>query len=57
MIDLTEGHYATCMGLYQNQVLGMKWLNDLVGALLSSMGLNIESRIVGSSRFFIYDTI
>lgn len=42
---------------FQNQVLGMKWLNDLIGYALSSLGLDLSSRIGGSLQFFIYDTI
>ena len=42
---------------FQNQILGMKWLNELVGNLLSAMGLNTTSRIGGSVQFFIYDVI
>lgn len=41
----------------QTQILGMKWLNDLVGAGLSQLGLNISSRFGASLQFFIYDTI
>lgn len=41
----------------QNQVLGMKWLNELIGKLLSLFGLDITSRIGGSIQFFIYDVI
>ena len=43
--------------LFQEQVLGMKWLNDLVGNLLSSLGLDITQRLGGSIHFFIYDVI
>ncbi len=35
----------------------MKWLNDLIGNLLSLLGLDISNRIGGSLQFFIYDTI
>ena len=46
------------MGAFiQNQILGMKWLNVLIGNLLSTMGLDTSSRIVGSVQFFIYDVI
>ena len=31
----------------QNQVLGMKWLNDLIGMLLTSLGLDMTSHIRG----------
>lgn len=41
----------------QNQILGMKWLNDLIGSLLSAIGLDISNRWVGSIRFFVYDVI
>ena len=41
----------------QNQILGMKWLNVLIGNLLSAMGLDTTSRIGGSVQFFIYDVI
>lgn len=41
----------------QNQILGMKWLNVVIGDLLSAAGLNMESRLGGVVQFFIYDTI
>lgn len=41
----------------QNQILGMKWLNQTIGKMLSSLGADIESKTVGSIQFFIYDTI
>ena len=40
-----------------NQILGMRWLHDLVGAVLSGLSLDIHSRIGGSIHFFIYDII
>ncbi len=42
---------------FQNQVLGMKWLNELIGAGLSALGLDMTSRWRGSIQFFLYDTI
>lgn len=42
---------------FQNQFLGMKWLNDLIGGGLSAMGLDLSSRWIGSIRFFLYDVI
>lgn len=42
---------------FQDQILGMKWLNSLIGDLLSLFGLDISSRLGGSVQFFIYDTI
>ena len=41
----------------QNEVLGMQWLNRMIGSLLSLTGLNTESRIGNSIRFFLYDTV
>lgn len=43
--------------LIQNQVLGMRWLDDLIGAGLSALGVDTGSRVGGSVRFFLYDTI
>ncbi len=42
---------------FQNQILGMKWLNDLIGKGLSSLGLDMANRWIGSVRFFVYDVI
>lgn len=42
---------------FQDQVLGMKWLNSLVGNVLTSLGLDVSGRIGGSVQFFIYDVI
>lgn len=42
---------------FQNQILGMKWLNKLIGSGLSAVGVDINGRIGGSIQFFIYDTI
>lgn len=41
----------------QDEILGMKWLNRLIGQLLSLCGLDIESKVGGSVQFFLYDTI
>lgn len=41
----------------QEQILGMKWLNEFVGWLLSAVGVNITSRLGGSVQFFVYDII
>jgi uncharacterized membrane protein YraQ (UPF0718 family) len=42
---------------FQHQILGMKWLNELIGSLLTTFGLDITTRIGGSVQFFIYDVI
>ena len=41
----------------QNQILGMKWLNELIGNVLAMMGLDINTRVGGSIQFFIYDVL
>lgn len=41
----------------QNEILGMAWLNRLIGSLLTLCGLDINSQIGGSVLFFLYDTI
>ncbi|MEG2770311.1 MAG: permease, partial [Oscillospiraceae bacterium] len=42
---------------FSEQILGMKWLNVLIGNLLSALGLDISSRLGGSIQFFFYDII
>lgn len=42
---------------FQNEVLGMSWLNRLLGNLLNTLGLDPTGKIGGSVQFFIYDTI
>lgn len=42
---------------FQNEILGMQWLNRLIGIGLEAVGLDTSSRVGGSIRFFIYDTI
>lgn len=42
---------------FQNQVLGMRWLNGLLDAGLSFLGMDTATRIGGSVQFFLYDVI
>ena len=42
---------------FQNQILAMKWLNELIGRGLSAVGLDTANRWVGSLQFFVYDVI
>lgn len=42
---------------FQEQLLGMRWLNQLVGNLLQAIGIDLESRMGASVQFFIYDII
>lgn len=41
----------------QDQILGMKWLNELIGEVLRKFGLDMTSKLGGSLQFFIYDVI
>ena len=48
------------MGIWQfvqDQVLGMKWLNELIGNGLSMLGLDVGERVGGSVQFFLYDVL
>lgn len=42
---------------FQDQILGMKWLNALIGKGLSAAGFDLDGILGGSLQFFIYDTI
>ena len=41
----------------QNQILGMKWLNELIGWILFKIGIDSSNQIGGSIHFFLYDVI
>lgn len=47
----------TIFSFIQEQVLGMKWLNDGIAHLLTIFGLDVNTHIGGSIQFFIYDVI
>ena len=42
---------------FQNEILGMAWLNRLIGSFLNTLGLDTTEKIGGSVQFFIYDMI
>jgi uncharacterized membrane protein YraQ (UPF0718 family) len=42
---------------FQNEVLGMAWLNRLLESLLKAFGVDTAGKIGSSVQFFIYDTI
>lgn len=42
---------------FEKQILGMDWLNQLIGMGLSALGLDLNNRWVGSIHFFAYDVI
>lgn len=41
----------------QNHLLGMQWLNRLIGKGLTSLGMDLESHWGGSIQFFLYDFV
>lgn len=44
--------------LFITQILGMKWLSDLIYSIMANdFALDMTSRVWGSVHFFIYDTI
>lgn len=43
--------------LIQDQILGMKWLNALIGELLGRFGVDITGKAGGSLQFFLYDVV
>lgn len=47
----------TGWNFFQNEILGMQWLDRLIGSLLDTCGLDITGKIGGSVQFFLYDTI
>ena len=47
----------TAWDFFQEEVLGMSWLNRLIGTLLEGLGLDTSSRLGGSVQFFLYDVI
>lgn len=47
----------TIWEFFQNEILGMAWLNRLISTILNSFGLDANEKIGGSVQFFIYDTI
>ncbi|MGM9619341.1 MAG: permease [Oscillospiraceae bacterium] len=42
---------------FQSEVLGMQWLNRLIGSAVEAAGFDTAGRVGGSIRFFFYDII
>lgn len=42
---------------FQDQILGMKWLNALIGSALETLGVPLDGVLGGALQFFLYDTI
>ncbi|MGI6181714.1 MAG: permease, partial [Agathobaculum sp.] len=47
----------TLWGFFQNEILGMRWLNRLIETALNAFGLDTAGKIGASIQFFIYDTV
>ncbi len=47
----------TGWNFFQDEILGMQWLNRLIGSLLDTCGLDTTGKIGGTVQFFLYDTI
>lgn len=47
----------TAWEFFQDEILGMKWLNRLIGGIVEAVGLDPASRVGGSIQFFFYDCI
>lgn len=47
----------TAWDFFQYEVLGMKWLNRLIGSIVKACGLDPASKVGGSIQFFFYDVI
>ena len=45
------------LNFIQDEILGMAWLNRLIGFLLNACGLDTASKLGGSVQFFIFDMI
>lgn len=45
------------MEFFQDEVLRMTWLSNLLRLALENLGLDVDSRIGGSLHFFLYDCV
>ncbi len=45
------------LNFIQDQLLGMKWLNAMIGNILDSAGLDISGKLGSAIHFFMYDVI
>lgn len=51
-------NFLESIGLFiQNQILGMQWLNQLIGNVLASIGVDLSNHIGQSIQFLVYDII
>ena len=47
----------TAWDFFQNEILGMQWMNRLISTALNACGLDTTSKLGGCVQFFIYDTV
>ncbi|MDD6136659.1 MAG: permease [Lachnospiraceae bacterium] len=47
----------TLWNFFQDEILGMRWLNRLIGTILTACGLDTTGKIGASVQFFLYDTL
>lgn len=45
------------LDFFQEELLGMAWLNRLIGTFLQLLGVDTDGKIGGSLQFFLYDMI
>lgn len=51
-------HYiAGCWEFFQKQILGLQWLNGLIGDLLQAAGVDPDGAVFHPLQFFLYDSI
>ena len=53
---MTQG-LTSGWNFFQNEILGMKWLNRLISGAVEACGLDPAGRAGGSIQFFFYDVI
>ena len=49
--------FKSIWDFFQNEALGMKWLNRAIGSIVEVCGLDTASRLGSSIQFFFYDVI
>ena len=49
--------FKSIWDFFQNEVLGMKWLNRAIGSIVEACGLDTASRLGSSIQVFFYDVI
>ncbi len=42
---------------FQKQILGLRWLNSLIGNLLQLLGMNSGTKLYSALQFFMYDSV